>query len=159
MGDVYKESYWEQGQRMARERKEQEEREALEKMKPKIKDKILAYFNLADEIHQYFGYKEDWVTIPMDNQLNSYWLLTDRSLAYSDQPLTEESVFEGKKIYSAKIYTQRFLPKWVYQTEELTLVCADTQCDGNKYLMIFDNAKECKDVKLKKLFENKWGMI
>lgn len=153
MGDVYKESYWAQHQRMAREK------EAKENMKLDIKKQIDLYFKLADDIHKYFGYKEDWVTIPMDNQLNSHWLLTDKSVVYSDEPLTEESLLEGKKIYTAKIYTQRFLPKWVYPTEELTLVCADTQCDGNKYLMIFDNTNECKDEKLKKIYENKWGML
>lgn len=124
-----------------------------------IKDKIALYFNVAKEIHEYFGYKEDWVTIPMDSQLNSYWALTDDEVVYSDEPFTEEGILEGEKIYSALIYRQRFLPKWVYPTDELTLVCADTRTDGNKFLLIFDNAKECKDECLKKLYSETWGSI
>jgi hypothetical protein len=62
---------------------------------------------------------------------------------YFEEPLTKELV-EGGATYSAVIYRQRFLPKWVYRKDDFTMICADTQTDGNKYLMIFDNQKECK---------------
>jgi hypothetical protein len=48
--------------------------------------------------------------------------------------------------YAAEIYTQRFLPKWVYRGAEYTMVCVDTRTDGNKFLMVFDNKKEIKIV-------------
>jgi hypothetical protein len=128
--------------------------------KMSIKNKIALYFNLADDIHKYFGYKEDWVTIPMESCLDSYWLLVgEEKVAYSDKPLTKEIVEEGKELYSAFVYKQRFLQKWVYRTEELTLICADTRTDGNKYLMIFDNAKECTDEELKKLYMEHWDNV
>ena len=46
--------------------------------------------------------------------------------------------------YEDEIYTQRFLPKWVYRGEDYTMVCVDTHTDGNQFLRIFDNLKERK---------------
>lgn len=128
---------------------------------PSIRTKIEKYFNLADEIHEYFGYKEDWKCIPMNSQLDQYWFITGDGrvgdkYVHSPEPLTKESIEAGSNIYSGSIYTQRFLPKWVYRGKEFTLVCADTHTDGNKFLMIFDNNKECKDDKLKEAYIGKW---
>jgi hypothetical protein len=52
--------------------------------------------------------------------------------------------WEAGEYYSNEIYTQRFLPKWVYRTDDYTMICVDTHVDGNKFLQIFDNAKEVK---------------
>ena len=51
---------------------------------------------------------------------------------------------EAGEYYSASIYTQRFLRKWVYRGKDFTLVCMDTHTDGNKFLGVFDNSKEIK---------------
>jgi len=106
------------------------------------------YFNLKKEIHEYFGYKEDWVDIPLADETDCYWLLTGEGYgdkcAYWHEPMTVKSIEDGA-YYGGEIYTQRFLPKWVYRGEEYTMVCVDTRTDGNKFLMIFDNAKEYKD--------------
>jgi len=131
---------------------------------PSIKTKIKDYFDLADEIHKYFGYKEDWVCIPMDNRMGDYWMVIGEGAdgrgryVYSPEPFTEE-IIEGGNVYSGMIYTQRFLKQWVYRGEELTMVCANTQTDGNKFLMLFENDKECKDDYLKNLYMEKWGRI
>jgi hypothetical protein len=127
-----------------------------------LKKAVNDYFDLQEKIYEYFGYKEDWVVIPLDNRLDDYWMVTgkgemDDKYVYSSVPLTQESVESGDKIYGGRIYTQRFLPKWVYRGKDYTLVCADTQTDGNKFLMVFSNDKECKDTKLKKLYVDKWG--
>ena len=93
-------------------------------------------------VHQYFGYDEDWVTIPLRDMTDSYWHLTGPTgtVYYAD---SEDELETGVgNYYSAVVYTQRFLPKWVYETDDYTMICADTQCDGNKFLMIFDNAKK-----------------
>ncbi len=135
-----------------------------------IKNKIKAYFDLADEIHKHFGYREDWRAIPMDAQLDQYWMIihTEKTAegepaggryVHSPEPFTEESVKAGNNLYGGSIYTQRFLPKWVYRAADLTMVAADTHTDGNKFLMLFDNAKECKDEYLKKLYMDRWGSI
>lgn len=108
------------------------------------------YFKLQEEIFQYFGYKEDWVCIPLSDETSQYWTLQLDSRGggeciRSPEPITRESIEDGSNIYSGSIYTQRFLPKWVYRGPEYTMVCVDTHCDGNKFLMVFDNTKECPD--------------
>lgn len=120
------------------------------------------YFKLAKAIHEYFGYKEDWVTIPMESLLGYHWMLTGgdetgagATFVYADKPFTKSLVKSGN-IYGAPVYTQRFLPKWVYRTETHTLISVDTRTDGNKFLYIVDNALECKDQTLKDLYTEKW---
>lgn len=123
---------------------------------------IKQYFELADKIHQYFGYKEDWVTIPMSDNTSYYWMLVGGDetgaggrLVYADKPFTKKLIEKGN-IYSGPVYTQRFLPRWVYRTETHTLISYDTHTDGNKFLSIMDNTKECKDEELKKEYQNRW---
>lgn len=118
------------------------------------------YFTLQKQIFDYFGYKEDWKVIPLDDRTDQYWMviLDERgggSYCHHEEPLTKESV-EAGVIYGGSIYTQRFLPKWVYRGAEYTMVCADTHTDGNKFLMIFDNTKECTDPEIKKLYVDFW---
>jgi len=117
------------------------------------------YFRLKKEIHDYFGYREDWVDIPLSDETDCYWFVTGEGhggvCVWGDEPLTEEFVRDGG-IYSGPIYTQRFLPKWVYRKDDYTMVCVDTQTDGNKFLMIFDNSKECKDQKVVEAYKEAW---
>lgn len=103
------------------------------------------YFKIQKEIYDYFGYKEDWVVIPIDDARQYYWHLTNEG--YGDKVLfakDKNNVFEGTNEdgYSNEIYTQRFLPKWVYRGKDFTMICVDTHTDGNKFLQIFDNSKE-----------------
>lgn len=104
-----------------------------------------AYEAARKAIFDHVGYVEDWVTIPLDDNRERFWRLNGGEghggeLLYAD---SEDELRTGEgKCYSAVIYTQRFLPKWVYRGPVLTLVCADTQCDGNKFLFVLDNAKE-----------------
>ncbi len=119
-------------------------------------EKFDEYNHLLQEIHDYFGYKEDWVTIPIQDYRNMYWCLDQEGkqpgswdyyeqgggrVMYFEEPLTPENV-EAGSIYSASIYTQRFLRKWVYRGEDFTMISIDTHTDGNKCLAIFDNKKE-----------------
>lgn len=126
-----------------------------------LKDSVAKYFKLEQEIHDYFGYKQDWVTISLEDRTTDYWMIigdgdknTDMCV-YSPEPLTKESIEAGDNIYSGNIYTQRFLSKWVYRAEDHTLVAVDTRTDGNKFLMIFSNNRECKG--LGELYLSKWG--
>ena len=104
-----------------------------------IAAKIDHYFTLEGEIHKFFKYVEDWKVIPLQDHRNYYW-----SLPSDEGPVhywKTQKLYDQGEYYSAEIYTQRFLPKWVYHTDKYTLVCMDTQTDGNKFLGIFDNAK------------------
>jgi hypothetical protein len=110
-----------------------------------IFEKIEAYEEARQAIFDHVGYVEDWVVIPLDDQRTRFWRVkSERSgqVEYADS--VEELKREEGNCYSATIYTQRHLPKWVYRGEEITLVCADTHCVGNKFLFIFDNKKEVK---------------
>jgi len=107
------------------------------------------YFALQKQIYEYFGYVEDWVTIPMNDSTDCYWYLEgdgrDDSVWFMEEKPPEGwENDEFPMTYANEIYTQRFLPKWVYRGEEYTMVCVDTQTDGNRYLQIFDNSKEMK---------------
>ena len=100
------------------------------------------YFELQKQIHDFFGYVEYWKTIPLEDCTDSVWCISeegeDGEVFYADSM----EGFESGKCYSGQIYTQRFLPKYVYRADGFTMVSVDTQCDGNKYLMVFDNTKE-----------------
>tara|TARA_R100001480_G_scaffold69303_1_gene80553 strand:- start:482 stop:1102 length:621 start_codon:yes stop_codon:yes gene_type:complete len=102
------------------------------------------YFGIQQELYKHFGYKEDWVVIPLKSFTCYYWSLT--GVGHGDEVKYAESienVFDGtmEDGYSASIYTQCHLPKWVYPSEKYTMVCIDTHTDGNKFLAVFDNSK------------------
>lgn len=112
------------------------------------------YKEAEQALHDYFGYVEDWVVIPIEDNTEYYWKLDqeipgdDRSsgeVSYAANPGDIGNWDEDADWYSAVIYTQRFLPKFVYRGADYTMVSADTQCDGNKFLMIFDNKKEIEN--------------
>ena len=122
---------------------------------------LTEYFKLQKEIFDYFGYRQDWKVIPLDDQRESYWMLLQNErgggrYVYSAEPFDTDSIRAGDNIYGGIIYTQRFLPKWVYRGAEYTMVCADTETDGNKFLMVFSNDRECKDQGLKDLYDSTW---
>lgn len=128
---------------------------------PSLFELIVRYNNTLRDIHSYFGYEEDWCVLPLDDQSGKYWMLFEESngdgrYVFSDVPFTKDSLEAGDKIYSGTIYTQRFLPKWVYRADTHTMVCADTHTDGNRFLMIFDNTLECTDDALKQLYMERW---
>lgn len=126
------------------------------------KELLSQYFELQDQIYTHFGYEENWRVIPLEDRTDKPWMLIENpdgsgKVVFSDEPFTAESVEAGKTIYGSQIYTQRHLPKWVYRAADCTMVCADTQTDGNKFLMVFDNALECTDDTLKSLYMECWG--
>ena len=74
-----------------------------------------------------------------------YWYLVGEGpgklyYAYNEKDLLSKD----QNYYCDDIYTQRFLPKWVYRGEEYTMVCCNPHEDGNKFLRILDNSKEVK---------------
>lgn len=111
----------------------------------KINISLDNYFSLQHEIFKHFGYTEDWRVIPLDDCREVYWRLYGQgpgAVRFADT--VEALDGPDDNYYEDEIYTQRFLKKWVYRTATHTLVCVDTHTDGNKFLRIFDNAKERK---------------
>jgi len=107
--------------------------------------KLDQYFKLQEEIYDYFGYVEDWVSIPIDDARDCYWTLHENSYGGGSVLFSKTKEEQcSEPIYSNDIYTQRFLSKWVYRAKDFTMICVDTHTDGNKFLQIFDNTKEIK---------------
>lgn len=106
---------------------------------------IKQYFDIREQLHEYFDYQEDWVNIPLEDMTDMYWFINgddiNGDVCYFENQMTRKIIEEGE-YYSAVIYTQRFLSKWVYRTDDFTMISMDTQVDGNKFLGIFDNNKE-----------------
>lgn len=102
------------------------------------------YNRLEQEIFDYFGYVEDWVAIPIEDSREFYWTLYGEGpghVVFAEKLADLLDEDEGE-FYLEEIYTQRFLPKWVYRGEEYTMVVVYGSSDGNKFLRIFSNAKE-----------------
>lgn len=102
------------------------------------------YLKLQEEIYKYFGYEEGWVVIPIDDGREYYWSYVEGSGIVKFADTLEELKSENGNYYENEIYTQRFLKKWVYKSKDFTMICVDTNTDGNKFLQIFDNSKEIK---------------
>ena len=105
------------------------------------------YFKLQQEIYDYFGYVEDWVVIPINDGRKYYWWLDQNDdgrgrVHFSEKQLSINEILDGNELYGDIIYTQSFLPRWVYRGEDYTMICVDTRTDGNKFLEVFDNEKE-----------------
>ena len=103
------------------------------------------YRATVEAIHSYFGYVEDWVVIPLEDGRRYYWQLRGGD-AYGGRLCYAKSEHELETgegdYYESPIYTQRFLPRWVYRAKDYTMVSIDTQTDGNHFLIVLDNTKE-----------------
>jgi len=123
-------------------------------------EQLKKYFELQKEIYDYFGYVEDWVVIPLEDHTDCHWMIVGDertgTCVFSHKQFDEDLISAGKEIYSGPIYTQRFLPTWVYRADDYTMVSVDTMTDGNKFLMVFDNSKECIDEDMKELYLQYW---
>lgn len=105
---------------------------------------------LRAKIFEYFGYVEDYRVLPLDDARRYFWELHQApnghgTVRFAD---TQEDLADDHddSHYENEIYTQRFLPKWVYRGKNYTMIVVDTHTDGNQFLSIFDNAKECSTV-------------
>ncbi len=108
--------------------------------KEKSKKLIDSFFEFQQIVHDFFGYVEDWVAIPIEDSRDYFWMIDERSgwLRYAE---TKEHILdvEAGEYYEDEIYEQRFLPKYVYCVDHYTMVSVDTHTDGNKFLRILDN--------------------
>ena len=107
--------------------------------------KLLDFFFYTKQyIFDYFGYVEDYAVIPLDDATEYYWQIIggDGAGGVVRYGPTEEILETVGDYFEDEIYTQRFLPKWVYRGEDYTMICCDPKVDGNKFLRSFDNCKE-----------------
>ena len=68
------------------------------------------YFSIQKQVYEYFGYKEDWVVIPIDDARECYWALTSDSVGFSPNknevlPGLDGEYLEDSKYYQNEIYS------------------------------------------------------
>jgi hypothetical protein len=115
------------------------------------------YLDLQEQIYAYFGYVEDWKVMPIEDARKYYWALSPEqtNVYYCESRENAEELvgnefdwevsdIDGNDVYSDEIISP-FLPKGIYRGKDYTMVVVDTHTDGNKFLQIFDNAKEIAD--------------
>ena len=79
--------------------------------------------------------------MPIEDSRQYYWIICTNSVIYAETKEQLDDLDDGN-YYESEFYDQRYLAKVVYRGEKYTMISVDTHCDGNKFLMIFDNAKE-----------------
>lgn len=119
-----------------------------------IDDIVDSFFDARELIFDHVDYTEDWRVLPITDSRDDFWAVDKHEREWVKFSPSREALAywlehddygpHGDKLYENVIYTQRHLPKWVYRGEELTIVVADTQTDGNKYLQLFRNTNEVR---------------
>jgi hypothetical protein len=123
-----------------------------------MSNKLLDNFIEArDALYAHCGFKEDWVTFPINPEpLGSVWRV-DRETpteangsvhwANDEAKLNDEA--EGD-FYSAELLKHRFFDgKSVFRGADLTLVIGEPHVDGMRWLYVFDSHKEIKEKRRK----------
>lgn len=100
------------------------------------------YLDLQEQIYTYFGYTEDWHVYPIDDNRDCEWKIEGNQLnLYARSDSDDDEV--GDEQYENPILPNGSFPS-IYRAEDYTMVLIDTECDGNKFLVILDNKKELK---------------
>ena len=103
------------------------------------------YIALEKQIHEYFGYEDNWRELPLDDCRNYYWNVDEAfGVRYADS--VQELETEIGNCYSGEFYFAGRTKIPVYRKDDYTMIAIDTGCDGNVMLMIFDNSKEIKEL-------------
>jgi len=108
------------------------------------RETLNGYFNLRREIQDYFGYKEDWEVLPLSDEREMYWMLVEDKtpfIVYSTEPLTTDTI-NDIGICIQFVYGHYKTRRTAYRRDDLVAVPLGPDIDGNKFLMIFDAAKE-----------------
>ena len=129
-------------------------------------DIIDQYFKLQNAVYAQFGYDGSWEAIPVCDSRDVYWNLAQEEsgsgiVHFDENKEALEQAIRGQDhiktfgdfITKANIdmannstcidmiYTPKFLEKWVYRTDTMTMICIETPF-REKFLKIYDNSKE-----------------
>lgn len=106
------------------------------------------YFAAERKVHDFFGFEGCWRVFPLEDMRKCFWYVDEDGqevkFDYSEEPFLDKDL--GPQ-YSNSIISPDFSPEdspGVYRKDGYTMIVVDTQCDGNKFLAIFDNTKEMK---------------
>ncbi len=105
--------------------------------------KLIQDFNKAKQaLYDHVGFVEDYVVYAIEDRTEMVWKIEDDfSVIFSE---TKDKIYSDGDYYKDVIYTQRFYEKHVFRGAQLTMIIVDTQTDGNKFFVFFDNDKEIK---------------
>lgn len=106
------------------------------------------YSQLQDQLFDYFGFKQEWLHLPVIDVTGCYWDLGEDSIEGDCVVFIEEEEFSDfpKCHYKWPRLEHRFFKKWIYPGKDYTMLVVDTQTDGNRVLAIFDNSKRRRDI-------------
>lgn len=100
------------------------------------------YLKLQEEIYEYFGYTQHWEVIPLEDSTDCYWELSKYDVVFSE---TLEN-FTLDRYYRDALYTSTSTHNSVFRGKDYTLIVVNTHTDDNKFLRVFDNGKELKNM-------------
>lgn len=113
-------------------------------------------FDARQKIFKHVGYTEQWRDMPFEDSRDEFWAITDNdsvvkyssereALTYWLEAHDDEYGPYGDKLYSNEIYASRHDAKsGIHRGAELTMLCVDTNTDGNKFFQLFRNDHEVK---------------
>jgi hypothetical protein len=117
---------------------------------------IDAYFAFEKQILDYAEYTPQWQVFPFDDKREMWWAVARDELLYSpkreqvDWALAERRYenLKGVDVKDDALYTGEICyssgTKNIFAKPDLIVIAIDTRCDGNKFLMLLDPAKEVK---------------
>lgn len=122
-----------------------------------VKEMLANIDALTNAVYRFFGYEEDWEVFPLSDETDKHWFVTEEEVVGSGDPMTVESVTSGWDIFGGIIYRRRSSAESVLKAGGYTMICVDTQTDGNKFLAVYDDAKLCADPAVIEAYEENWG--
>jgi hypothetical protein len=102
-----------------------------------IAEAIDAYSTAELAIFRAFGFKGAWRYYPIDDMRNMHWFATSRRVTWAVRPV-------GEAVDSDEYHCVAEVRHGPFHVDGLTAFAVDTQCDGNVFFMIFDDAKCCE---------------
>lgn len=101
------------------------------------------YFEIQEKIYDYFGYKEDWRVLPLDDKRDYLWY--DYLWYISDDEVLFAKTLKDFEKSNGEYYSDELYGNIIHVTEDYTMIAVDTHTDGNKFLAIYDNNKKLKE--------------
>ena len=101
-----------------------------------MRDIISAYFNLQQKVYDYFGYVDGFAAFTLEDCTDYFWFEEQGEVNWSPE---KEG---GCDDYCEEIYGGVHLPKAIYRGPMYTMIAVQSDCEGNRLLLIFDNTKE-----------------
>lgn len=94
-------------------------------------------------IFDYFKYKQDYTSFPIDDRRCFYWRIHFGDVIFSEEPKLVRH--PNGQHYEEKILLHRHYKTQVYPGKDFTMIMVDTMIDDNKFLAIYENSKRIED--------------